>query len=57
MSKLLALHILYSVQCSVVDPERFDADPDPSSQADMDPAPELDKKILARERKQIPSKS
>ena len=53
----MALHILYSVQCSVVDPERFDADPDPSSQADMDPAPELDKKILARERKQISSKS
>ena len=29
------------IKCSVVDPERFDADPDPTFHADADPDPKL----------------
>ena len=32
------------VFCSVADPERFDADPDPTFQADEDPEPDPDPK-------------
>ena len=45
--------ILLSFYTSVADPERFDADPDPSLHADAEPDPN----ILARSEKNISAKS
>ena len=42
-----------SPRSSVADPECFDADPDPTFHADVDPAPNPDQILLARKRKQI----
>ena len=41
ISQNFAVPVSYTPRSSVADPERFDADPDPTFQADADPAPDL----------------